>query len=97
MVTPSDPLLLRARGILEQRAAAPGDDEILIGLSGVNGVLQARVLLRSWEQMVRCSADLVELGFAARQRNAQERDEGFAAVFQQDPELLLITRPSKLT
>lgn len=93
----SDILFQRARTILEARAAAPAaHGDTLVGLSGADGVVQVRVALHSWEQLVQSSAELVELGFAARTRTAQERAECFAAVFQADPALSVISRPSKL-
>jgi hypothetical protein len=91
-----DPLLQRARAIVELHSASSGDAEILVGLCSAAGSMRARAVLRDWAHLAQCSADLVGLGFAARARTAQERAEGFAAVFQQDPELSPITRPSPL-
>jgi hypothetical protein len=91
-----DALLQRARAIVERHSASSGDAEILVALSSLGGAVRMRAVLRDWAHLAQCSADLIELGFAARSRTAQERAEGFAAVFQQDPELSLITRASPL-
>jgi hypothetical protein len=91
-----DSLLQRARAIVERHSVSSGDAEILVGLCSPDGGVRVRAVLRDWAHLAQCSADLIELGIAARARTAQERAEGFAAVFQQDPELSMITRPSRL-
>jgi hypothetical protein len=91
-----DSLLQRARAIVERHSASSGDAEILAALCSPDGSVRVRAVLRDWAHLAQCSADLIELGFAARTRTKQERAAGFAAVFQQDPELSLITRAAKL-